>query len=67
MTTNTRDPSFKFEKTTKGQETHNSLSFVADLHTDTLLWQHRGSMLERSGYGHVDVPRLIEGNVALQG
>jgi microsomal dipeptidase-like Zn-dependent dipeptidase len=34
------------------------------LHADTLLWPR--NMLERADHGHVDVPRLIEGNVALQ-
>ena len=38
--------------------------FVADLHADQLLWTR--DPLRRAGYGHVDVPRLIEGNVALQ-
>lgn len=37
---------------------------VADLHADTLLWSR--DLLERARYGHVDVPRLIQGNVALQ-
>jgi microsomal dipeptidase-like Zn-dependent dipeptidase len=37
---------------------------IADLHADTLLWPR--DMLERADHGHVDVPRLIEGNVALQ-
>lgn len=37
---------------------------VADLHADSLLWQR--NLLERSEQGHVDIPRLIEGNVALQ-
>jgi microsomal dipeptidase-like Zn-dependent dipeptidase len=37
---------------------------VADLHADTLLWAR--DPLERSARGHVDVPRLREGNVALQ-
>ncbi len=37
---------------------------VADLHADSLLWDR--DLLERSSYGHVDIPRLIEGNVALQ-
>ena len=37
---------------------------VADLHADTLLWDR--DPLERSRRGHVDVPRLLEGNVALQ-
>ncbi len=38
--------------------------FVADLHADQLLWTR--DPLRRAGYGHVDVPRLIEGNVGLQ-
>lgn len=42
---------------------HESL-FIADLHADTLKWER--DLLERSAVGHVDVPRLAEGNVALQ-
>jgi len=38
--------------------------FVADLHADQLLWTR--DPLQRASHGHVDVPRLIEGNVALQ-
>ena len=38
--------------------------FVADMHCDALLWGR--NLLERDTRGHVDVPRLIEGNVALQ-
>ncbi len=37
---------------------------VADLHADSLLWNR--DLLERASYGHVDVPRLIDGNVAVQ-
>ena len=37
---------------------------IADLHADSLLWGR--DLLERGTRGHVDVPRLIEGNVALQ-
>ncbi|HEY7411031.1 MAG TPA: dipeptidase [Vicinamibacteria bacterium] len=37
---------------------------VADLHADTLLW-HR-DLLDRGSRGHVDLPRLRDGNVALQ-
>jgi membrane dipeptidase len=37
---------------------------VADMHADTLLWDR--DLLERGGRGHVDVPRLAEGGVALQ-
>jgi microsomal dipeptidase-like Zn-dependent dipeptidase len=38
--------------------------FVADLHADTLLWGRE--LLARGSRGHVDVPRLVEGGVALQ-
>ncbi len=38
--------------------------WVADLHADSLLWGR--DLLRRSDRGQVDVPRLIEGNVALQ-
>lgn len=37
---------------------------VADLHADSLLWGR--DLLARARRGHVDVPRLIEGGVALQ-
>jgi membrane dipeptidase len=47
----------------KAKALHQQL-FVADLHADSLLWNR--NLLERSTRGHVDIPRLIEGNVALQ-
>lgn len=37
---------------------------VADMHADTLLWQR--SLLARAHQGQVDLPRLLEGNYALQ-
>jgi len=37
---------------------------AADLHSDTLLW-HR-DVLDHGERGHVDVPRLVEGGVAVQ-
>ncbi len=37
---------------------------VADLHADSLLWGR--DLLRRGDRGQVDVPRLIEGNVAVQ-
>ena len=37
---------------------------VVDLHADPLLWDR--DLDRRLAYGHVDVPRLLEGNVALQ-
>jgi microsomal dipeptidase-like Zn-dependent dipeptidase len=44
-------------------ELHKKL-LVADLHADSLLWDR--NLLDRGARGHVDIPRLIEGNVALQ-
>lgn len=37
---------------------------VVDLHADPLLWKR--DWLERSERGHTDLPRLVEGGVALQ-
>ncbi|RJY09634.1 dipeptidase [Aurantiacibacter aquimixticola] len=37
---------------------------IVDLHSDTLLWKR--DMLDAADRGHMDLPRLIEGNVALQ-
>jgi membrane dipeptidase len=42
---------------------HERLTIV-DLHADSLLWGR--DLLRRADRGHVDVPRLVEGNVALQ-
>lgn len=47
----------------QNQHLHQSL-FIADLHTDSLLWNR--NLAKKSDYGHVDIPRLIEGNVGLQ-
>jgi membrane dipeptidase len=47
----------------RARELHRTL-FVADLHADSLLWGR--DLLERVERGHVDVPRLIDGNVGLQ-
>lgn len=42
---------------------HKTLS-IADMHSDTLMWQR--DMLDRASRGHVDLPRLEDGHVALQ-
>ncbi|WP_448501516.1 dipeptidase [Sphingomonas sp.] len=42
---------------------HDALAIV-DMHGDTLLWQR--DLLQPSDRGHVDLPRLEAGNVALQ-
>jgi microsomal dipeptidase-like Zn-dependent dipeptidase len=47
----------------EAEKLHPSL-FVVDLHADTLLWNR--DLLERASHGHVDLPRLREGNVGLQ-
>jgi membrane dipeptidase len=47
----------------RARSLHTSLR-VADLHADSLLWDR--DLNRRSDYGHVDLPRLREGNVALQ-
>src|SRR5436190_15078023 len=43
---------------------YDSLSFIADLHCDALLWDR--NLLKRHSSGQVDLPRLQEANVALQ-
>ena len=47
----------------KVAEFHDSL-FIADWHADNLLWDR--NPLTKIDHGHVDIPRLIEGNIALQ-
>ncbi|GAO80477.1 MULTISPECIES: dipeptidase [unclassified Sphingopyxis] len=42
---------------------HQTLTIV-DLHSDTLLWKR--NILDRAERGHMDLPRLEDGNVALQ-
>ncbi len=42
---------------------HASLTIV-DLHSDTLLWKR--DLTDAADRGHMDLPRLIQGNVALQ-
>jgi len=49
--------------TPQARELHRRLS-IADMHADTLLW--RRDLLERGTRGQADLPRLEEGNVALQ-
>lgn len=45
------------------RELHASVP-VADLHADSLLWAR--DLLERGSRGHLDVPRMLEGGMALQ-
>jgi membrane dipeptidase len=45
------------------QALHQSLT-IADLHADSLLWGR--DLSQQANYGHVDIPRLMQGNVAVQ-
>lgn len=49
--------------TGEAQVLHDELTIV-DMHSDTLMWDR--DLLERGERGHMDLPRLEEGNVALQ-
>ena len=42
---------------------HRSL-FIADMHCDSLLWDR--DLLQRNDRGHLDIPRMVEGNVSFQ-
>lgn len=37
---------------------------VSDMHADTLLWNR--SLLKKSEYGHIDLPRMVKGGMALE-
>ncbi len=43
---------------------YNKLPFVADLHSDVLLWNR--DISKKHKHGHEDIPRMIEANIALQ-
>jgi membrane dipeptidase len=47
----------------EAQKLHKTLTIV-DLHSDTLMWDR--DLNDRASRGHMDLPRLQDGNVALQ-
>ncbi|MCH8505769.1 MAG: membrane dipeptidase [Ectothiorhodospiraceae bacterium] len=49
---------------TAGDRLFHRSMFIADLHIDTLKWER--DPLQRSMFGHADLPRLNDGNIALQ-
>lgn len=53
-----------YEVSKEAEELYNSLGFVGDLHCDALLWKR--DLLKRNDRGQVDIPRMLEGNMALQ-
>ncbi|HEY2170059.1 MAG TPA: membrane dipeptidase [Candidatus Angelobacter sp.] len=52
-----------YQPSAQAQELHRKL-IIADLHGDSLLWGR--NLLRRSSRGHIDLPRLAEGNVSIQ-
>ena len=60
---NVRIPHKPYAVSADATALHESL-FVADLHSDSMLWKR--DLRKRSDTGHMDLPRLQEGNVALQ-
>lgn len=60
---NTLDGKPLDEVSAEARALHETLTIV-DLHSDSLLWKR--SILDANDYGHMDLPRLREGNVALQ-
>jgi len=43
---------------------YNSLDFISDMHCDALLWKR--DLLKKNTQGSVDIPRMLEVNMALQ-
>jgi len=56
-------PHQQYEISKKAKELHQSFQ-IMDWHCDSLLWNR--NLLKRARFGHVDVPRLVEGNVLIQ-
>jgi len=56
-----KHPPYKISQA--AQKKHDGL-IIMDWHSDSLLWNR--NLLKRCNYGHMDIPRLAEGNVALQ-
>ncbi len=46
------------------QNWYDSIPFIADLHCDELLWDR--NLLKEHSYGHVDLPRMLKANMAMQ-
>ena len=61
---NTTVISAPYQVNEKATALYDSLDFIGDLHSDVLLWQR--DILKANSYGHEDVPRMLQANVALQ-
>jgi microsomal dipeptidase-like Zn-dependent dipeptidase len=60
---NTIVPHDPFKISARAQTLHNNL-IIGDWHSDSLLWKR--NLLKRGDRGQVDIPRLQDGNVAIQ-
>jgi microsomal dipeptidase-like Zn-dependent dipeptidase len=58
-----RMPEGGWPVTAESEELHRKL-VIGDWHADPLLWDR--DLLKRGDRGHTDIPRLLEGNVAVQ-
>jgi len=56
-------PHSTYQISPQAQKLHQAL-FIGDWHSDTTLWERDPA--KESSHGHVDIPRLQRGNVALQ-
>lgn len=53
-----------YSTSNEAQLLYDSLDFVADMHCDALLWKR--DLLVKNDFGSVDIPRMLEVNMALQ-
>ncbi|MCK5921769.1 MAG: membrane dipeptidase, partial [Methylococcales bacterium] len=53
-----------YQASEEAQKLYNSLSFISDMHSDTLLWKR--DLLKRHDYGSVDIPRMLDARVSVQ-
>lgn len=56
-------PHEPYKVSSAAQALHSDM-IIGDWHADSLLWKR--DLTQRGSRGHVDIPRLIEGNVAVQ-
>src|SRR5271169_6697775 len=52
-----------YDVSARAEALHRTL-LVADMHADSLLWGR--DLLAHSAAGHIDLPRLVQGNVGIQ-
>jgi len=61
---NTVVHSYPYKVTDQALELYQSFDFIGDLHSDVLLWKR--DIVQKNDYGHEDIPRMVEANIALQ-